>query len=160
MSLSASLKQAANTPPVPEKIPEGYDPRHDRGEYMNPVMRAFFYQLLKERLQEKVDEIDQYNKAFREKEHHTDMADRANAITYENIAQTRINSLKKVRDKITQTIQHFEKDPSFAYGYDRDGEEIGADRLMAIPWATTTADEKDRSNRQNFTSGPLARRAY
>lgn len=141
MSLHAHMNSAAVA-----HTDDSYDPRTDQGEYMNPRMRTFFYNLLTTRLIETRDDISKCNTAFHAKEKVADPADRASQISEERIAQSRIANLKKVQRKIDEALKTLKNDPE-SYGYDERGEEIGVDRLMVVPWATKSADNKERDNR-------------
>lgn len=138
MSPRSQLQQAANIE---------YDPRNDDPDnYMNERMRRYFKQLLETRLAETIQDIERNADPFRNPNNAADMGDRALVATQENLARARLDNLRKVRDKITEVLFKMGSDPSFQYGYDKQGEEIGVGRLLLVPWATTSADDKQRKN--------------
>lgn len=152
MSPRASMKAAAQ----PHFL-QGYDPRQDRGDYMNSRMRAYFYRLLKTRLEETRDDIEKHNRAFANVVQSADIIDQANNIGEEIVAKKLLANLSKVRNKIQSALVIFDQDPH-SYGFDQHGEEIGVERLMLVPWATTSADDKNKAKRILPTRDSMPRR--
>ena len=146
-------KKSAEKLNVPSSVivPPDYDPEHDKGDFMNPVMLEYFRLKL----------IQWREELIRESEHtiqdtlqvtelqQPDLADRASVETDHALElRTRDRERKLIR-KITKTIENMDNGE---YGYcEETGEEISLARLKARPVATLSLEAQERHERMEKT---------
>lgn len=129
------------------ELPDNYDPRNEKDEYMCVNHRAYF----KIKLQNWLNEIktkltarylDDENGDFRS----TDESDK---ITMEENILTELRSkdrLRKLAQKIEEFINKIDKD---VYGYcEESGNEIGINRLMVRPIARYCVEIQDKKDKE------------
>lgn len=132
-------------------LPPDYDPEHDKGEFMNPVMKEYFRQQLiawrSELLRESQETI---NETLRGTElQKPDIADRAAAETDHALELRTRDRERKLISKINSTLMKFSDDD---YGYcEETGEPIGIPRLKARPIATLSLEAQERHERMERT---------
>lgn len=132
-------------------LPPDYDPRKDKGKFMNPVMLAYFRKKL----------IDWRAELLRESEetiHNTlqgtelqkpDMADRAAAETDHALELRTRDRGRKLILKINEALLRVDDG---TYGYcEETGEPITVARLDARPIATLTVEAQERHERLERT---------
>lgn len=132
-------------------VPPDYDPEKDTGEFMSPVMLAYFRQLLIKWRSELIRESEQTIKeTLQETElQKPDMADRASAETDHALELRTRDRERKLISKINQTLDRIEDGE---YGYcEETGEPISVARLIARPNATLSIEAQERHERMEKT---------
>jgi DnaK suppressor protein len=129
-------------------LPPDYDPRKDKGDFMNPVMLEYFKQKLldwrSELLRESSDTIK--NSLQGEQLQKPDLTDRASAETDHALELRTRDRERKLVKKINQALQRIEEGE---YGYCEDtGEPISIARLDARPVATMSLEAQERHERK------------
>ena len=128
-------------------VQDDYDPKTDKGEFMNPVMLEYFRLKLidwkNELLRESTDTIR--NSLQGEQLQKPDMTDRASAETDHALELRTRDRERKLVKKINQALQRIEDGE---YGYcEESGEPISVARLDARPVATMTLEAQERHER-------------
>ncbi len=132
-------------------LPPDYDPQKDKGEFMNPVMLAYFKQLL---IKWRTDLIRESENTIKETLQETelqqpDLADRASAETDHALELRTRDRERKLISKINQAIERIEEGE---YGYcEETGEPISIARLIARPNATLSLEAQERHERMEKT---------
>ncbi len=132
-------------------VPPDYNPHKDKGEFMNPVMLAYFKQLL---LKWRTDLIRESEHTIRETLQETelqqpDLADRASAETDHALELRTRDRERKLISKINQALERIEEGE---YGYcEETGEPISIARLIARPNATLSLEAQERHERMEKT---------
>lgn len=132
-------------------VPQDYDPENDKGEFMNPVMKAYFRKKLIEWRAELLEESKEtiHNTLQSTELQQPDLADRASAETDHALELRTRDRERKLINKINQTIEKIEQDE---YGYcEETGEEIAIPRLKARPTATLSLEAQERHERMERT---------
>jgi DnaK suppressor protein len=129
------------------EIPSNYDPKTDKGEFMNPTMLEYFrLKLIEWRtdlLRESSDTIK--NSLQGEQLQKPDATDRASAETDHALELRTRDRERKLVKKINQALQRIEEDE---YGYcEESGDPISVARLDARPVATMTLEAQERHER-------------
>ena len=132
-------------------LPPDYDPKKDKDEFMNSVMKEYFRQKL----------IDWRNDLIRESSEtiqntlqstelqKPDLADRASAETDHALELRTRDRERKLISKINKAIARIDEDE---YGYCEDtGEPISVARLDARPIATLSLEAQERHERMEKT---------
>lgn len=116
------------------KLPPGYKPSEDGEEYMGPMQRAFFYNLLREWKLQLLEDADRTVSVMtEEKAVFADPTDRASLETDRNFELRTRDRERKLISKIDRTMEIIAND-SEDYGYcDECGVEIGLRRMEARP---------------------------
>lgn len=125
-----------------------YDPLHDKGEFMNPVMLEYFRQKLiawrAELLRESSETIK--NSLQGEQLQKPDLTDRASAETDHALELRTRDRERKLVKKINQALERIEEGE---YGYcEETGEPISIARLDARPVATLSLEAQERHERK------------
>jgi DnaK suppressor protein len=125
-------------------VPADYNPKNDKGEFMNPVMLEYFrHKLLNWRadlLRESSDTI---------KNSLQDLTDRASAETDHALELRTRDRERKLVKKINQALERVKEDE---YGYcEETGDPISVGRLDARPVATMTLEAQERHERAEKT---------
>jgi DnaK suppressor protein len=125
-------------------LPPDYDPRADKGEFMNPVMLEYFKQKLldwrSELLKESTDTIK--NSLQEEQLQKPDLTDRASAETDHALELRTRDRERKLINKINQALDRIDEGE---YGYcEETGEPISIARLDARPVATLSLEAQER----------------
>ena len=126
------------------EIPDNYDPTKDKGDFMNPVMLAYFRrQLLDWRTDLLKGSSETVAHTLQETElQKPDLTDRASEETDHALELRTRDRYRKLLKKIDEAMKRIEDG---SYGYcEETGEEIGIDRLQARPIATLTVDAQER----------------
>ena len=128
-------------------VTNDYDPKKDKGDFMNPVMLEYFRLKLidwkNELLRESTDTIK--NSLQGEQLQKPDMTDRASAETDHALELRTRDRERKLVKKINQALQRIEDGE---YGYcEESGEPISVARLDARPVATMTLEAQERHER-------------
>jgi DnaK suppressor protein len=128
-------------------VPTNYDPKTDKGEFMNPTMLEYFrLKLIEWRtdlLRESSDTIK--NSLQGEQLQKPDATDRASAETDHALELRTRDRERKLVKKINQALQRIEDDE---YGYcEETGDPISVGRLDARPVATMTLEAQERHER-------------
>lgn len=136
---------------LPVTIPHDYDPRKDKGEYMNPVMLAYFKNKLQawraELLRESEETI--HNTLQGVELQQPDITDRASAETDHALELRTRDRERKLISKINEAMIRIDQDE---YGYcEETGEPIGVPRLEARPTATLSIEAQERHERLEKT---------
>ena len=121
-----------------------YDPREDKGEFMNPTMLAYFKrELLKWRSDLLKGSSDTVAKTLQSTElQKPDLTDRASEETDHALELRTRDRERKLINKINKALKRIDDED---YGYcEETGEEIGLGRLEARPTATLTVDAQER----------------
>ena len=132
-------------------IPEKYDPTKDKGEFMNPVMLAFFRQQL---LDWRADLLRGSNETVANTLQGTDLqkpdlTDRASEETDHALELRTRDRERKLINKINKALKRIEEDD---YGYcEETGEPINIARLVARPIATLSLEAQERHERAEKT---------
>ena len=132
-------------------VPPDYDPENDKGEFMNPVMLAFFRKLL---LDWKKDLLKGMNETIANTLQATnlqkpDIADRASEETDHALELRTKDRTRKLIKKIDEAIMRIEDGE---YGYcEETGDEISIPRLKARPNATLSLEAQERHERKEKT---------
>ena len=135
----------------PVEIPAKYDPRKDKGEYMNPVMLEYFRQKLLDWRRELVRESNEtVQNTLRETElQKPDLADRASAETDHALELRTRDRERKLISKINAALERIEDGE---YGFcEETGDPIGVPRLEARPVATLSLEAQERHERMEKT---------
>lgn len=132
-------------------VPQDYDPKADKGEFMNPVMLEYFRLKLldwrSELLRESSDTIQ--NTLQSTELQKPDMADRASAETDHALELRTRDRERKLINKINEALDRIEDG---SYGYcEETGEPIGVARLDARPVATLSIEAQERHERMEKT---------
>ena len=132
-------------------LPPDYDPEHDKGDFMNPVMLAYFRKLL---LDWKRDLVNGTSNTIAKTLQSTelqkpDLADRASEETDHALElRTRVR-VRKLIKKIYEAIERIEDGE---YGYcEETGEPISIPRLKARPNATLSIEAQELHERKERT---------
>jgi DnaK suppressor protein len=132
-------------------LPPDYDPKKDKGEFMNPVMLEYFRQKLirwrEELLQESSETI--HNTLQGTELQKPDLADRASAETDHALELRTRDRERKLISKINEALLRIEDG---TYGYcEETGEPISVARLDARPNATLSLEAQERHERMERT---------
>tara|TARA_Y100001001_G_scaffold129718_1_gene128881 strand:- start:260 stop:694 length:435 start_codon:yes stop_codon:yes gene_type:complete len=133
------------------EIPDNYDPTKDKGEFMNPVMLAYFRrQLLDWRADLLKGSSETVAHTLQETElQKPDLTDRASEETDHALELRTRDRERKLINKINKALQRIENND---YGYcEETGEEINVKRLMARPIATLSLEAQERHERKERT---------
>jgi DnaK suppressor protein len=136
---------------VGEILPPGYDPRKDKGEFMNPVMLEYFRRKLVSWREELVRESSEtiHNTLQNTELQKPDLADRASAETDHALELRTRDRERKLISKINEALLRIEDG---SYGYcEETGEPIQVARLDARPVATLTIEAQERHERMERT---------
>ncbi len=139
------------TSPNSVKLPPDYNPEHDKGEFMNDVMKEFFRkELIKWREELLRESEDTINETLRTTElQKPDLADRASAETDHALELRTRDRERKLISKINSTLRKIDDDD---YGYcEETGEPISIPRLKARPIATLSLEAQERHERMEKT---------
>ncbi len=134
-----------------EIVPPDYDPEDDKGEFMNPVMLAYFRKLL---LDWKKDLLKGMNETIANTLQATnlqkpDLADRASEETDHALELRTKDRTRKLIKKIDEAVQRIVEGE---YGYcEETGDEISIPRLKARPNATLSLEAQERHERKEKT---------
>ncbi len=132
-------------------VPPDYDPEEDQGDFMNPVMLAYFRKLL---LDWKKDLLQGMNETIANTLQATnlqkpDIADRASEETDHALELRTKDRTRKLIKKIDEALQRIEDGE---YGYcEETGDEISIPRLKARPNATLSLEAQERHERKEKT---------
>lgn len=132
-------------------VPPDYDPENDKGEFMNPVMLAYFRKLL---LDWKKDLLKGMNETIANTLQATnlqkpDLADRASEETDHALELRTKDRTRKLIKKIDEALMRIEEGE---YGYcEETGDEISIPRLKARPNATLSLEAQERHERKEKT---------
>lgn len=132
-------------------LPPDYDPEKDKGEFMNPVMKAYFRkQLIKWRSELLRESEATINDTLQSTElQKPDLADRASAETDHALELRTRDRERKLISKINSTLRKLDEDE---YGYcDETGEPITIARLKARPIASLSLEAQERHERMEKT---------
>jgi DnaK suppressor protein len=132
-------------------LPPDYDPKKDKGAFMNPVMLEYFRQKLirwrEELLRESSETIQQTLQSTELQK--PDLADRASAETDHALELRTRDRERKLITKINEALLRIEDG---TYGYcEETGEPIGVARLDARPNATLSIEAQERHERLEKT---------
>ena len=127
-------------------IDDNYDPRKDKGAYMNETMLEYFRQQLVKWREDLIRESSETQENLRESQlQKPDLADRASAETDHALELRTRDRERKLVKKINSALRRIEEEE---YGYcEETGDEIGVSRLMARPVATMTLEAQERHER-------------
>ena len=132
-------------------VPTDYDPKKDKGDFMNPVMLAYFRQKLinwREDLLKESSETIAHTLQETELQQ-PDLADRASAETDHALELRTRDRERKLINKINEAIERIDEGE---YGYCEDtGEPISVARLDARPNATMTLEAQERHEKMEKT---------
>ncbi len=139
----------ANTSNV--TVPPDYDPKEDKGEFMNPVMLEYFRQKLiawrEELLKESQQTIEITLQGTELQK--PDLADRASAETDHALELRTRDRERKLINKINDALMRIDEGE---YGYcEETGEPITVARLDARPIATLSLEAQERHERMEKT---------
>ena len=126
---------------------ENYDPRKDKGEYMNPTMLEFFKEELNKWKQDLIKESNEtIANTLQETElQKPDLADRASAETDHALELRTRDRERKLINKINSALRRIDEGE---YGYcEETGDEIGVARLIARPVATLSLEAQEAHER-------------
>jgi len=129
------------------ELPDEYDPRKEKGEYMCVNHRAYFKIQLQNWLDDvrsklKAEYLDDVNGDFRSTDESDKIAMEENILT-ELRGKDRLRKLAK---KIEEFIKKIDND---IYGYcEESGDEIGINRLMVRPIARYCVEIQDRKDKE------------
>ena len=132
-------------------VPPDYNPANDKGDFMNPVMAAYFRQKLikwrEELLRESTETIQ--NTLQGTELQKPDLADRASAETDHALELRTRDRERKLISKINEAIMRIDMGE---YGYcEETGEPITVGRLDARPIATLSIEAQERHERLEKT---------
>jgi DnaK suppressor protein len=136
---------------VGDILPPKYDPRKDKGEFMNPVMLEYFRRKLIGWREELVRESSEtiHNTLQNTELQKPDLADRASAETDHALELRTRDRERKLISKINEALLRVEDG---TYGYcEETGEPIQVARLDARPVATLTIEAQERHERMERT---------
>ncbi len=155
-----AVPMKAELPSIPRKkvtttnvtiLPPDYDPKKDKGAFMNPVMLEYFRQKLirwrEELIRESSETIHQtlQNTELQK----PDLADRASAETDHALELRTRDRERKLISKINEALLRIEDG---TYGYcEETGEPITVARLDARPNATLSIEAQERHERMERT---------
>ena len=137
--------------PASVMVPPDYDPKADKGDFMNPVMLEYFrlklIQWRAELLRESSETIQQTLQSTELQQ--PDLADRASAET-DHAQELRTRDCeRKLISKINEALLRIEDGE---YGYcEETGEPISVARLEARPVATLSIEAQERHERMEKT---------
>jgi DnaK suppressor protein len=128
-------------------VPPDYDPKKDKGKFMNPVMKEYFRLKLiewrEELLRESLSTIHDTLQGTELQK--PDLADRASAETDHALELRTRDRERKLISKINEALLRIEDD---SYGYcEETGEPISVGRLDARPIATLSLEAQERHER-------------
>ncbi len=132
-------------------VPQDYDPEHDKGDFMNPVMLEYFrQQLIKWRGELLRESQDTIAKTLQGTElQKPDLTDRASEETDHALELRTRDRERKLVKKINSAIRSIDEGE---YGYcEESGEPIAVARLKARPIATLTLEAQERHERMEKT---------
>lgn len=134
------------------EIPKGYDPEKDKGEFMNPIMLAYFRNALVEWRAELLRESQEtiHNTLQGTELQQPDIADRASAETDHALELRTRDRERKLINKINKTIERIDQDDEYGY-CEETGEPISIARLKARPVATLTLEAQELHERMEKT---------
>lgn len=125
-------------------VPQDYDPKNDKGEFMNPVMLEYFKMKLirwkEELLKESQHTIETTLRGTELQK--PDLADRASAETDHALELRTRDRERKLINKINEALIRIDQNE---YGYcEETGEPISVARLDARPIATLSLEAQER----------------
>ncbi len=128
-------------------VPQDYDPKKDKGKFMNTVMKEYFrlklIQWREELLRESLGTIHDTLQGTELQK--PDLADRASAETDHALELRTRDRERKLISKINEAIMRIDDD---SYGYcEETGEPISVARLDARPIATLSLEAQERHER-------------
>ena len=128
-------------------VPQDYDPKKDKGKFMNAVMKEYFrlklIQWREELLRESAETIHDTLQGTELQK--PDLADRASAETDHALELRTRDRERKLISKINEAILRIDDD---SYGYcEETGEPISVARLDARPIATSSLEAQERHER-------------
>ncbi len=128
-------------------VPPDYDPKKDKGKFMNSVMKEYFRQKLiewrDELLRESLGTIHDTLQGTELQK--PDLADRASAETDHALELRTRDRERKLISKINEALLRIDDD---SYGYcEETGEPISVARLDARPIATLSLEAQERHER-------------
>ncbi|MDP7142903.1 MAG: RNA polymerase-binding protein DksA [Alphaproteobacteria bacterium] len=132
-------------------LPPDYDPKKDKDEFMNPVMKEYFRQKLIAWRQDLIRESSEtiQNTLQGTELQKPDLADRASAETDHALELRTRDRERKLINKINKAITRIDEDE---YGYcEETGEPISVARLDARPIATLSLEAQERHERLEKT---------
>lgn len=132
-------------------VPPDYDPKKDKGKFMNPVMQAYFRKKLigwrEELLHDSEETI--HNTLQTTELQKPDIADRAAAETDHALELRTRDRERKLISKINEAILRIEEG---SYGFcEETGEPISIGRLDARPIATLSIEAQEKHERLEKT---------
>lgn len=132
-------------------VPPDYDPENDTGEFMNPVMLAYFRKALldwkKELLHGMSETIENTLQATNLQK--PDLADRASEETDHALELRTKDRTRKLIKKIDEALSRIDEGE---YGYcEETGDPINIARLKARPNATLSIEAQERHERKEKT---------
>ncbi len=132
-------------------VPPDYDPKADKGEFMNPVMLEYFRQKLIRWRSELLHESEEtiHNTLQSTELQKPDLADRASAETDHALELRTRDRERKLIGKINEALLRVDDK---SYGYcEETGEPITVGRLDARPIATLSLEAQERHERLEKT---------
>lgn len=132
-------------------VPQDYDPKKDKGPFMNPVMLEYFRLKLIKWREELVRESTEtiHNTLQSTELQKPDLADRASAETDHALELRTRDRERKLISKINEALLRIEDNE---YGYcEETGEPITVARLDARPIATLSLEAQERHERLEKT---------
>lgn len=147
----AAAKPVKPATPNSTIVPPDYDPKKDKGAFMNPVMLEYFRTKLikwrEELLRESSETI--HNTLQGTELQKPDLADRASAETDHALELRTRDRERKLISKINEALLRIEDNE---YGYcEETGEPISVARLDARPIATLSLEAQERHERLEKT---------
>lgn len=132
-------------------LPPDYDPREDKNDFMNPVMKEYFRQKLiswrAELLRESSETIQRTLQGTELQK--PDLTDRASEETDHALELRTRDRERKLISKINKALAKIDEDE---YGYcEETGEPISVARLDARPIATLSLEAQERHERMEKT---------
>lgn len=133
--------------PNSTSVPQDYDPKKDKGKFMNTIMKEYFrlklIQWREELLRESAETIHDTLQGTELQK--PDLADRASAETDHALELRTRDRERKLISKINEAILRIDDD---SYGYcEETGEPISVARLDARPIATLSLEAQERHER-------------
>ena len=141
----------ASASPNSVLLPPDYDPKQDKDEFMNPVMREYFRQKLIQWRNELIRGSSEtiQNTLQGTQLQKPDLADRASEETDHALELRTRDRERKLINKINEALLRIEDD---SYGYcEETGEPIAVARLEARPIATLSLEAQERHERMEKT---------
>lgn len=132
-------------------VPTDYDPKKDKGEFMNSVMQEYFRQKLIQWREELLHESSEtiQNTLQQTQLQKPDLADRASEETDHALELRTRDRERKLISKINSALARIDDD---TYGYcEETGEPISVARLEARPIATLSLEAQERHERMEKT---------